>query len=61
MYKTHAMATHHGCSGHPLDRDIDLNEEDSETTVIDNHNESIHGSDTTVALGDHRPIHWYLA
>ena len=45
------MATHHRGTGFPLDRDIDLNIEDSETTGIDNDNESIHGSDTTVALG----------
>ena len=49
IYKTHTMATHHGGAGCPLDRDIDLNVEDSETTGIDNDN--THGSDATVALG----------
>ena len=24
MYKTHAMATHHGGTGHPIDKDINL-------------------------------------
>ena len=49
MYKTHAMATHHGGAWCPLDRGIDLNIEDPYLTVIDN--ESTHGSDTPVALG----------
>ena len=48
-YKMHAMATHHGATGCPLDRGIDLHAEDPEPTDIDN--ESIHSSDTTVALG----------
>ena len=43
------MATHHGCRGCPLDRDIDLHVE--ETIGIDNDDESTHGSDATVALG----------
>ena len=51
MYKTHAMATHHRDAGHPLDRYINLNVEDSETTGIDNNNEITNGSDATVALG----------
>ena len=50
MYKTHAMATCHGGTGHPLDRAINLNAEDPEPTDIDN--KSTHGSDTTVALGE---------
>ena len=45
------MAMHHGSAGHPLDRDINLYMEDSETTGLDNHNENTHGSDTTIALG----------
>ena len=45
----HAMATHHGCAGHPLNRDIDLCTEDPEPANIDN--ESTHSSDATVALG----------
>ena len=45
------MDTCHGGAGCPLDRDIDLNIEDSETTGIDNDNESTHGSDATVDLG----------
>ena len=49
MYKTHAMATHHGGTGHPLDRGIDLNAEDAEPIDIDN--EITHGSDATVPLG----------
>ena len=51
MHKTHAMATNHGGAGCPLDRDIDLHIEDSETTGLDNDNDSTHGSDTTVTLG----------
>ena len=50
MYKTHAMATYYGGAGHPLGRDIDLHIEDSESTGLDNDNESTSGSDTTVAL-----------
>ena len=49
IYKTHAMATCHGGSGCPLDRDIDLHIE--EATDIDNDDESTHSSDVTVALG----------
>ena len=30
------MATHHGGAGHPLDRGINLNIEDPESTDIDN-------------------------
>ena len=51
MYKTHAVATHHGGTGYPLDRGINLNEEDSKPTDIDNDDESTHGLDATVALG----------
>ena len=47
----HAMATCHGGTGHPIDRDINLHIEDVETTGMDNDNESISGLDTTVALG----------
>ena len=43
------MATHHGGTGWPLDRGINLNMEDPEPTDIDN--ESTHGLDATVALG----------
>ena len=49
IYKTHAMATHHGGTGCPLDRDINLITD--KTTGTDNDNESTHGSDATVALG----------
>ena len=45
------MATHHGGTGHPLGRDIDLHIEDSETTGLDNDNETTSGLDATVALG----------
>ena len=34
-YKTHAMATHHGGSGQPLDRDIDVTGDAHETTGTD--------------------------
>ena len=50
MYKTHTMATHGG-AGHPLDRDIDLHIEDSETTGLENDNERTSGSDATGVLG----------
>ena len=49
MYITHAMATHHGGAGCPLDRGINLNAEDPEPTDIDN--ENTHSLDATVALG----------
>ena len=48
-YKTLIMATHHGGTGQPIDRGIDLNAEDPELTDIEN--ESTHSSDATVALG----------
>ena len=51
IYKTHAIATHHRGAGCHLDRDIDLHIEDSETTGLDNDNETTSGSDATVALG----------
>ena len=50
-YKTHAMTTHHGGAGCPLDRDNDLHTEDSETTCLYNNNENTSGSDATVTLG----------
>ena len=34
-YKTHAMATHHGGSGNPLDRDIDVTRENQTTIDTD--------------------------
>ena len=46
----HTMATYHGSAGCPVDRDIDLHIEDTEITGIENDNESISGSDTTMAL-----------
>ena len=50
----HTMATHHGGTGHPIDRDIDLHIEDSEdiNAEPDNDNESTSGSDNTVAFGE---------
>ena len=48
MYKTHAMTTHHGGTGCPLDGGINLNTEDQEPMDIDN--ESTQGSHATVAL-----------
>ena len=47
-YKTHAMATHHGGAGHPLNRGLDILTEDTEHTDIDN--DSTHSLDATVAL-----------
>ena len=49
-YKTHAMATHHGGAGHPIDRDINLHVEDVETTGLEHDNESTSGSDATITL-----------
>ena len=49
-YKTHAMATHHGGIGHPLDRDIHLNRgnpKNAETEI-----ENTHEFDATVTLHD---------
>ena len=43
------MATHHGCTGHPLDRGLDILTEDPEHTDIDN--ESTNSSHALVALG----------
>ena len=50
MSKRQAVATHHRGAGCPLDRDIDLHIEDSETTGLDN-NKCTSGSNTTVAFG----------
>ena len=49
-YKTHAMATHHGGTGHPIARD-NLHIEDPEMTGLDDDNDSISGPDATAALG----------
>ena len=49
-YKIHAMATHHGGAGCPLDRSINNHAEDLEPTDIDNDN--THSSNATVALGE---------
>ena len=48
-YKMLPMATHHGCTGCPLDRGINLNAEGPEPTDIDI--ESIHNSNATFASG----------
>ena len=45
------MTAHHRGAGHPIDRGIDLHVEDPEATDMDNDNESISGSDATVAMG----------
>ena len=46
-YKTHAMATHHGGLGQPLDRNIDLTREVHETTDTDIENtQDFHSVDT---------------
>ena len=51
-YKTHAMATHHGSAGCPVERDINIHMEDAEgiNTGPDNNNDSTNGSDTTIAF-----------
>ena len=36
-YKTHAMATHHGCAGEPLDRDSAPHEHGTDATSNYNH------------------------
>ena len=48
-YKMHAMATHHGGAGCPLDRGLDILTDDPEHADIDN--DSTHSLDATVALG----------
>ena len=50
MYKTHTMDTHHGGAGWPMDRDNDLHIEDTDSTGLENDNESTSGSDATVTL-----------
>ena len=45
----HTMATHHGGTGHPLDRGMDILAEDPEH--VDIKNESTHSSHATVTLG----------
>ena len=47
------MATHHGGTGYPVDRDIDLHIEDVEgiNTGPDNENKSTNGSDTIIVFG----------
>ena len=58
MYKMHAMATHHGGAGCPVDREINLHIEDMEGINVGpyNNNESTSGSDTIVAFGGQRQI-----
>ena len=46
-YKTHAMATHHGGTGCPLDRGLDILIEDPEHADFDN--DRTHSLDATVA------------
>ena len=46
------MVTHHGGAGHPIHRNIDLHIKDTEAAGIYSDNESISGSDTTVAFGE---------
>ena len=48
-YKMHTMATCHGGTGCPLDRGMDILEEDPEHADINN--ESTHSSDPTATLG----------
>ena len=48
-YKAHTMATHHGGTGCPLDRGLDILTEDTQHADINN--DSTHSSDATVALG----------
>ena len=50
MYKMHTMATCHGGTGCPVDRDIDLNAEEMEgiNTGLDNNNDSNDGLDTRI-------------
>ena len=50
----HTMVTHHGGTGHSLDRCLDILTEDPELTDIDN--ESTHSSDATVALGGREAV-----
>ena len=52
-YKTHAMTTHHGGTGHQVDRDTNLHIEDMEGINVgpDNDNESTSGLDTTIVFG----------
>ena len=50
MYKTHVIATHHGGTGCPLNRGLDILTEDTEHADINN--DSTHISDATAALGD---------
>ena len=45
------MATCHGGTGCQIDRDANLHVEETEAVDTDNDNESISGSDNTVALG----------
>ena len=51
VYKMHAMANCHRGAGYPIDRDINLHLEDTETTGLESDNESVSGLDTTTALG----------
>ena len=65
VYKMYAMVTHHRGTGHPIGRDVNLHIEDPEATGMDNDNDSISGSDATVALVDRRqkvaPVNFYPA
>ena len=50
-YKMQTVATCHRGAGCPIDSDINPHVEDTETTGLDNNNDSISGLDTTIALG----------
>ena len=50
LYHIHTMATHHGGTGHPLNRGLGILTEDTEHADINS--DSTHSSDTTEAV-DH--------
>ena len=50
-YEMHVMAICHRGTGCPIDRDTNLQVEDTETTDLDNDNKSTSGSGTTINLG----------
>ena len=52
-YKTHTMATHHGGTGCPVKKSLDILTEDPEHASI---NDSTHSSDATVDLGDQEAV-----
>ena len=52
-YKTHALATHHGGAGQPLDRDAILNGKDTDVEIPHNYHHEDTGDFETIEVENH--------